>query len=350
MRLQKIEVNRKTRAAAILLVGLLLIGALANCIAAYRRPDYVVRPRAVYGYNQEGRLTYTVKLIENSVFPTSVLGPGKTYFTKLVQSVPVVCSYRFSGDKPASLKATYRVVAVVDAPKMWSKELVLIPPTEIRTTGKALSFVRTIDLNLAFFNDFLKSINQELGVSAREPKLLLKAEVVTDAVSPQGSVKEHAQPTMIIPLTSGDFQITGAMLDKKLGAIKVKERVLDAKAPIAKRNSLILLVLAALVFMATIIITSSRRELADETTRTINRIIKDFGDRMVKRSDTFFLPEGAGNIILGSIKDLGTVADETSKPIIYGINSEGAYIFCVIDGPMVYTYKLASNGTSPVSH
>ncbi|ADI02027.1 DUF5305 domain-containing protein [Syntrophothermus lipocalidus] len=343
MRINKIEIESKMRRVIIFTLSLLVVGAGVYCIFAWNRPDHVVEPRPVYSYSQEGKLSYNVILKANSVFPTTVMGPGKTYFAKLVQSIPVVYSYRFTGDKPASMEATYSMVAVVDAPKMWSKEFVLIPPTKVQAEGKELSFVKTIDLNLDTYNQFLKSVNQELGVSAREPRLVLKGEVLMKAVSSEGIINGSVNPRMVIPLTSGDFQISGSLTDSKPGTLKIKERVIDQGALVARKISVIALGFLVLVLLGTVLLTSSRIKPVDEVTRSVQMIIKKFSDRLIKREDVLVLPQGVTEIALSSVKELEAVADEISKPVIFGFDYKGVYVFCLIDGRVAYTYRVVAS-------
>lgn len=344
MRINKIEIESKMRRVIIFTLSLLVVGAGVYCIFAWNRPDHVVEPRPVYSYSQEGKLSYNVILKANSVFPTTVMGPGKTYFAKLVQSIPVVYSYRFTGDKPASMEATYSMVVVVDAPKMWSKEFVLIPPTKVQAEGKELSFVKTIDLNLDTYNQFLKSVNQELGVSAREPRLVIKGQVLTKAVTPEGATEANVCPTMAIPLTSGDFQISGTLVDSKPGSLKVKEEVLDQGTVAAKRISTTLFAFLALLLLGMILLTSGRVRTIDEATQAVQAITKNFGDRLVRWEKVFVLPQGVTEIALGTVRELGIVADEISKPIFIGTDYDGTKVFCLIDGNVAYTYRPSDSG------
>jgi hypothetical protein len=97
-------------------------------------------------YREDGRFDYEVYLKPNQLYETDVLrseaspaaappslaplGPGLTYFPRIVDSIEASFSYQFLSDKPAAnLVEEVEITAVLEHPGMWSKSFTLVPRT-----------------------------------------------------------------------------------------------------------------------------------------------------------------------------------------------------------------------------
>ncbi len=339
MRLGKIELGKKVRVAILLLLMLLLAASLYNLYRVYREPTVVSKNLPVYSYEQRGQIDYQVQIRPNSIFNETTLGPGQTYYAKLVKSIDAVCSYRFTADAAAEMKADYRIVAVVEAPKMWRKEFILVPETAVQATGKTLVFSRPFAIDLESYNQFLKSVNEELGVNAREPRLVIRADIDLEARSAAGRVAEKLAPTMEIPLTSGEFRIVGNLTPQKSAALTRTVQIPDPDAQERRIKACIPPVALFLLLVVFSLVTAGRSSAGPDLVEVVWR---QHGDRMVRAGDDFSLPEDLITVSLSSLEDLVKVADEAGKPLIYQEGAPPHKFTCyVIDGLTVYSCRVA---------
>lgn len=160
-------------AAALVFAGL-VYGSIASYRAVYHQPSTLNKQAAVYRYSHQGGFDYRVHLKPNSVFTDNTLGPGKSYFNKLLDYIDLNYSYLFQADQETLLQGTYTITATLEAQNMWQKDFVLVPSTPFTGKGKGVSFNKNYALNLTPYKDYLSMINREIGVSASEPKLIVK--------------------------------------------------------------------------------------------------------------------------------------------------------------------------------
>ena len=300
--------NRRLRLISLIILGLFLCGLAYNLYATYKQPVKVVRSVPVVKYKHEGALNYKVHLKPNTIYGTQVLGPGQTYFTKLVDRVEVEASYRFSaskpaqlngtynvtadliaedmpskhfvlvpevkkriplltyeqgaaldykvivepsdlyesttlepgqtyfaklvdyieatasyqfsGDKPAELHGIYRVVGLLQSEGLWEKEVVILPAKEFNSKDKGANFSQTFSIDLNHFRELVKGIDLQTGVTSRNPKLVVRLVVETQAKVKDGQARETLAPFMIIPLGRSSFKIDGELSQQKVGTIE----------------------------------------------------------------------------------------------------------------------------------
>lgn len=343
MSAKKIMVAERVRLAVTLFLGLLFAGALCYACAVFRKPALTEKRVAVLSYRQKGAFSYSVQISPNSIFPGERLGPGGTYFTKVVKAIDIDFSYIFKADRAAAITATYSVVATVEAPKMWRKEFILVPSTEVAAKGDALAISRPFAIDLPYYNDFLKAANEELGATPGEPRLVIKAPVEVKAVSPAGVVKDRLVPEMIIPLQSGCFKVSGDLSPEKRGGLTALRKIADPSLGKKKKLAGIYLAAAGLLLVLWQLVTVGEKKKADDKSeRQFEWFLRACGDRIVQAQTGFSLPDGIVSVPLSSPEDLVRVADELGKPVIFqpcGPHSRPCYL--VFDGITAYSYLFA---------
>lgn len=308
----------------------------------YHKPTIIEKSIPIYRYRQKGELAYLVKLKPNNIFEEPILGPGKTYFTKLIDQINISFNYRFNGDKAASLKGAYNIIATVESPEMWRKDFFLVPQTRLTTEGKTLTFNKDFSVNLAPFQEFLKIINEESGVSAREPKLIIKANVYLKADLKEGTASESLAPTMIIPLTSGEFKIEGENSIQKSGSLSKTFVVTDPTVKKERTFALIPAPVLGLLLILFFFFTENKLVEVDERKKVIDLIWKKYGERLVKVREEVLPVEKLNIVPLNSLEDLVKVADELGKPIIYQekANPGDFPVLYVFESSIAFKYQL----------
>jgi len=106
--------HRSLPRALLLALGVLLLaGSLAGLGYTFFRPA-LARPAATGpGYRQEGTFDYRVHLKPNALSDSTDLGPGGTYFARLVNDVQVSFAYHFGSDAPVQAQGfTYQASAL----------------------------------------------------------------------------------------------------------------------------------------------------------------------------------------------------------------------------------------------
>ncbi|MEW6183956.1 MAG: DUF5305 family protein [Bacillota bacterium] len=335
MALKKKQIEKRARLALIVALGLLFVASLGLLYYVYSLPLTIKKQVPTYSYRQKGQITYQVHIKPNSVFPEKIMGPERTYFSKLVQSIDTYYSYEFSADQPGKLSGTYSITATVEAPELWSKEFVLVPNTGFSGEGKTLSFNSEYPLKLDGYQEFLKKVGEETGVSAREPKLVIRTNIILKAVTDEGVINEALTPTMTIPLTTGEFIIEAKPSTKK-DALTETVTVPD---PTNKTKKNYTPALSAALGLLLILFLSFTRGKAAAELSLEERILKQYGDRLVKVSGAIS-PDGAVTMIsFDSIESLIKMADELGKPVIYQSSGAGAPpAYYVFEGATAYGY------------
>lgn len=342
MSFKKIRVAGRVRLAVTIILTLLFAGAICYTCTVFRKPDLVEKRVAVLSYRQKGVFGYSVQIRPNSVFPEERLGPGGTYFTRVVKAIDADFSYLFKADRAAALKATYSVVATVDAPKMWQKEFTLVPPTEVAAKGYVLAINRSFTIDLPFYNAFLKRVNEELGATPGEPRLVIRAPVEVKAVSPAGVVTDRLAPEMVIPLQSGCFQVSGNLSPENRGELKALRKVADPSLGRRKKMAVAFLAGSGILLVLWPFVTEGGRKKTDDGEKQeIELLARACGNRIVRVQAEFSLPDGVVAVPLNSPEDLVRVADELGKPVIFQpCGPQGQPCYLVFDGITAYRYLI----------
>lgn len=343
MRQCKIEIHKNTRIIILAVLCLLLAGSFYNLYRVYSEPSTVSKEVPVYSYQHQGKLDYQVQIKPNSVFNEKTLGPGESYYSNLVEAFDAHCSYSYTADQPAKLTASYMVVAVVEEPEVWAKEFPLVPKTVVEGEGKEISFSRPFSFNLENFEEFVNTVNRELGVYANNPQVTIEARINVAAETADGQVRDELTPSMVIPLGMSEFKIDGTIAPQEDGALKdsvlVPNPGLRGKKVIAALLAGVLMLLSILFVLRT---ESKKPVPVSEIDCAIDKLWKQNGERMVRLGKDFIMPDQLIPISLPSIEDLIKVADEACKPIIYqeiGLDHDVPACY-VIDGLTVYQHML----------
>ena len=180
----------------------------------FPRKRFPIVPRSdahppLFKFEHRSNLDYTVYLKPNSLYETSALGPGETYFTTLVDHIVCSASYDFGGDKPSEIKGTYEIIGTVVAEGLWEKASIIVPETAFEANGTATTINTTFPLDLADFRALSATIASETGTIAKMPNLVIAFVVNTDAKADSGSIQDRLVSTMVIPLGGNTFTISG---------------------------------------------------------------------------------------------------------------------------------------------
>jgi len=337
VQIKKRKLGKKIRITVIILCACFLAASLGGAYFIYQKPAARDKNVPVYHYRHQGELTYRARIKPNMVFSKAVLGPGETIYTNLLESFDAECSYRFNADKPARLKGTYSVTATLEAKDMWSLDYVLVPRTGFNEEGRSFSFSKGFPVDLAYFSAVIEQVNEQLGVNAREPKVIIRENISLEAVTAEGTVQEELAPTMTIPVTTGAFMVEGDLSEEKEGELNTAVAVPE---PLKARldDALILAAVFGLLLVLFILLTENKAVREAGRRQKEAEFWKKYGERLIQAKGEI-VPREA--IYLDSMEELVKVADETGRPVIYHDGGPEAVPYCyVFDGATAYSYCL----------
>jgi hypothetical protein len=307
-------------------------------------------------YSQKGRFDYEVYLKPNSLYDTDVLsseappaaesppatesppaaplGPGLTYFRKIVDNIMASFSYQFLSDKPVTnLVEEVEVTAVLRYPEMWTKSFTLVPKTSY--SGPLLV---DFPVDIEAFQTFTDNLRTELGLGAASYDLAIQATVHTTGDTESGPIDKTFAHSLQGQLGTTTFTLAGSLTKQQPGAIMENRMVPVANTWVFRILSLVGLVLVvfALLFVlrnsrqAQAVAISGMEEEALRTKRKHRGVIVDVVE---------LPPAGAGESVIpiGSVDELVGIADALLKPVLHHAGTN-KHTYCVIDGGVRYLH------------
>lgn len=343
MALQKKEILKPLRIALLIAAILAFISLLYSSVNFYRntygQPVAIKKPTATYHYQHNAKIDYWVKLKPNAIFKENLLMAGKTYYTKLTDYINLNYSYLFNADQETQLEGSYMITATLEAKDMWHKDFVLLPPQPFSNKAKTYIFNKSYQLRLQPFKDYLKKVNEEIGVTAREPKLTVKVGINLKARAKAGSFSESLVPAMVIPLTEGEYKIEGNLVNKKSNTISKSVTTSDPTLE-QKKSRFTLICVATIfagIFLGYLLFYTNGKPIPPIEEEVL--IQKKYGARLLKVPGGIELGDHVMAISFNSFDDLVKIADELGKPIIYFNSPNNELVnYFVFDGQVVYKY------------
>ena len=160
---------------ALVLSGALLIGSVVGLVLAWRRPVTTEVSLPQVEYQQDGVWDYRVHLKPNSLYQTSVLEPGLTYFTQLIDQISAQFTYSLTSEPfPDATEFTYQITGYFGSPDLWEKQFAIV--TSTTTTDQTFSVPVVIQFSELIA--LLQTFRAETGTIMFNPRLLLVCQVV----------------------------------------------------------------------------------------------------------------------------------------------------------------------------
>lgn len=316
--------------------------------------------KEMVAYTQEGWFDYEIYLKPNTLYEERVLrseglpvagqspspqssaqtlGPGLTYFTKIIDSIQASFSYRFMSDSLVTKRSEeVQITAIIENPGSWSKTLVLVP-----VTAEQGDFSISFPIDVGYFSKLISAIQQETGASASKYNIKIKADVHTIAQTDMGSVNEVYSQTMEGELGGNTLTLGKGLSQSKSGyigggAAPVSSGTGGLKAPWLAGLIVALIALGyfgwneAQLRIALKPAISAVDAEAARVKKKYRQVIMDIKE----------LPEIKPNetvIPVSSLDDLVRIADDLVKPVLHKAE-EKAHIYCVVDGTVRYQYVI----------
>ena len=293
---------------------------------------------------------YSVFLKPNSLFAEDSLGPGATYFDTLTEGMEARLTYSYTSDLSSQVEGWYEVEATMVAEDLWEKSSFLFPRTNFQ---EKVPFTLDLDfpVDRQAYEELIAEIEEETEIRPRSTSVVFTARVHTKAVDGQGpSGNDVLEPTIIVPLNSSSFEITGVPSKSNQQTVKRTEREVIAGVEGRRKYTVLATVLLALIPLIFVLVTTSAPLADNPVTQRALALLQRYKKRIAVATHQDLVPVSEV-VALQSMEGLVRVSDETLKPIIYYASGNPGHDhrFYILDGAVRYEYKLcySANGTQP---
>lgn len=306
-------------------------------------------------YEHRGEYDYEVNLKSDSTFgaitltpppvtaaagaPPTILKPGDTILTNLVDRMDMTFAYYLESSRPVSpITEQVKIVAILENPGYWSKDFVPVP-----LTLKQGDFSVSFPLDISQFTDSIKAIEQETGVSG-VCNLTIRADVSTAAQTDFGPIDEDFQQTLTSTLGGGSLKWEEELVKSTPGSIERSQMVTNPNKylglPITGARALSAttagVMLGLFLYFLRLYMRFKPAPLLG-IEKEVQLARKKYKELIV---DVEELPDIRGEetvISLSSLDDLIRTAEELLKPVLHKGEKE-RHTYCAIDGLVRYQY------------
>lgn len=343
----ELKINKMTRKVLMIIVTMLIIVVSFFLYKSVKHTGFKDEKVSLYSYENKGNISYNVFLKPNILYNDNSMEEGNVYLTEFVDYINAIFNYEFKGEKEADIKGSYDITAVAEGyigeketyKTIWKKEFKLLPKTNFESKDKDLVIKKEVPIKYEEYNNFAKQVIQDSKFGL-QVKLLVSMNVNLKADTGKGIIEEKMSPTMIIPLNTNFFEVTGELSKDKPGVIEGTKKI---KLPVNKKkviiySFLLTILTAALLFL---ILFTSAFAADDPFIKSLNKIFKNYGDRLVAlNDDAAVLNENISNV--KSMEDLVKVSDEIGRPIVYkhSYSLKDINEFYVFDSNQSYVFNL----------
>lgn len=350
----KKNINKNLKKILIGIISILICVTSFFLYKGIKYPGVKEEKVSLYSYNNGANINYKVFLKPNILYDTQSVGKDNIYIKEFIDYVKTSFNYQFNGEREAEFNGDYEIIAEIEGytgeretyVSIWKKEFQVIPKTKIEGKEKTISINEEISLNLDTYNDFAKKVIEDSKINV-QVKLTVFMKVKMEAKTENGLIEEELSPSIIIPLNSNYFEITGNTKEENQGDIEeTKEVELKVNKNIIIIYSfsigILLIILILLVFFTKGITRTNSSE------KKLKKIFKDHGDRLIAlSSEAVFTFKNRNEV--KSIEDLVRIADEIGKPIMYKYSSDFKEIsrFYILDENQVYVFNFTDKSVEP---
>ncbi|MFA5101974.1 MAG: DUF5305 family protein [Candidatus Thermoplasmatota archaeon] len=341
---QKTGSHRKKRYQVIFLLTLgilciLFLYALTQAYAAYETPETQRTTQTVLTYENTGWYDYTVSLKNNTIYENkTTLGPGEgTLFKQLIDHINASFSYTFRINQSATINSTYQVTAIIQT-NLWTKTYTLIPRTSFNETGTTTSFTVSFPLQYAFYDAILSKINEETGVPAQNPILLIRSAVTVQATTQNNTVSSDFTPVINMTLNQKTLEISKELSFTQPGSVTKSTSITMPEVPVQRTQWTILSIVSLIGMCVVAFLTIRTIERQPRTQKELKKMKKKYGEWLVE-TKTHPDTTNARRIEISSLEDLAKVSEELGKPILmYASPLPLNHRFYVLDETTIYDY------------
>ena len=347
IKIKRVTIDKNIRLGMLIILIILIIISSYSVVEAYQQPT-IKKERLIvptFSYFQIGTYDFDAYLIDNTLYgDNTVLKPGEaTIFKKLIDHVNASFKYRFQADQPTTVQGTYILEAQI-LTELWSKNCTIIPETSFNgddTTSFGIDF----QLDITKYEYIINQIEHETGVTAKNPTLIFKCNILTSVVTSLEENIETFTPSIEIPLSSEIIEFKGDLQKKQESVVELIETI-TTQIDISQQRSywttaLIILLILLIAFLS---FTTIKVKNPTVTEKVLRKIKKKYGEWIIY-AEKMSAPNESNIISVKSFEDLFKISEEIGKPMFYNkavSNMKLLHMFYVFDEGIFYRYILSA--------
>lgn len=329
------------RTGVIVILSLIVIASAYNAYAAFQQPATIEKRVITCKYSHYGNFNYTVFLKNNTVYNTSILYPGQgIIFKKILDHMNASYNYLFYCNQPAKIYGNYTVLANIQT-DIWEKEFVLVPETSFTSA----LFYTNFPINFSYFDEIISQINDETGITPRDPTLIITCDITITAKIDNGSINESFLPSLSIPLGRNIIEIPGNLSQSRSDILEESGDEQTSQIGLIEQSNIWSLpsVISFVSLIMLFVFTENATVTVSKLEKMMEKIKKKYGEYIVDvDKKPIFI--GTTAIRLKSLEDLIKTSEELGKPILHfspQLSSEEQHMFYMYDDAVQYEYVLS---------
>jgi hypothetical protein len=323
------------------IIGVILLSSVMT-IMAYQQPTTSQQTNTILTYSGNSQFSYLTNLFENTVYNKTLLRPGEgIIFKQLVDSVNGSHQYRFQISTTASITVSYTVQAIIRT-DLWTKTYTLVPTQTSNTTGTRLTISESFPIDYRFYDSILREINEETGVTAPNPILLIRASISTTARTDDYTISESFNPEITMTLNQKTITFSEMLSLSKSGSRSETITIDYPEVLQTRSNRLYTSIGSGLILIPFIFLTKMQVPSTSALEKELRKIKKKYGEWLVT-AESDPVDSSSKPIIISSIDELSRISEDLGKPMIHYQKDDSTNIFFVIDDNHVYRHELTIN-------
>jgi hypothetical protein len=343
--MNKIKIQSMTK---IIFISILIsLSIILFMLQFFESKNYktVDKETELYDYVISSNTKYNVKLFNNTIFENNTLPQDGVYITSLVDDIELNIINTFSGNEKVKIKGKYDITATMkgiiaeqDITKViWSKLFKLKNNMQFYVTNDKNETIENLIIDYDWFSNISKEINESTKISTNNV-LEVTMNIEYDVETKHGIVKEIANPTVIIPLSSNYFTPTSSNIADIANNIKKTDKeIIEPNHTIINIYRIfiaIILIIIILLFTYTV-----KPSEYDMYIKKINNIFKNYSKLLVGVKSSNNL-EYNNIYYVKNFNDLIKISEEIEKPIFYSDTENLSNInkFYIINENVIYIY------------
>lgn len=346
--------RRPVRSMLLALVAFVLsLGALVRVSAL---PAEARIQETWFAYSQDFRMNFSARVSPGSIYSSDRVGPDdlvrvkvpgeppiyrRVLISQLTDSVRLEMPYTFKTDRPAQIKATYRVDGTLTAPNLWQRPYPFVAEKEATVTGTELTISdMTVEIPVKELTSQIQALIEKLRLSHDQVEVKIRPVVQITVDGQQQPIQAGVSPEFTVllrnPATVEVDEPKTVTDSKSFTATKVLDRSVTVlgmtlRVSLIRQISLIALTLVAVALGIMVVLQWLQRR--SKAAGDLQRL----GSSLIAASH-FSVPADAAVVDVPDVPQLIAVHLRTDRPVVQVGNT--CYL---VDGNTCYRLVLKQN-------
>ena len=228
----------------VLFVFLLIINLFCfiGTLYAYQAPILTTKSQKILSYNGNSEFNYLTTLFENTVYNKTELKPGEgIIFKQIVKNITGNHYFKFSINKSATITVSYSIIAIIQT-DLWMKSYTLIPTISRNVSGNEVEISKEFPIDYNFYDQILVVINEETGINAPNPILIIRTIATVSAKTTDYTIYETYNPEITMSLNQKTIEFSEFLTTQQSGSKSKTIHIDNIEAINARQNWLYALI------------------------------------------------------------------------------------------------------------